>query len=188
MNVNSKKILEWSLVTLFIACLTGVIIKKGVMYEGPSVYAVETGLSNDSVPTQECIDSIYRSVELYEVPDTIIYSTIGKSRKGRALIPIENLPVRNLSYYEIIRKFGGDAVVLKRDVGDANSFPRCWSCFPRSVAEKCYSLGGDVQLYLIGISYRDASGDLLVLWVYNENEEVKILWGIRTNPACFNLI
>lgn len=184
----NKKILKWSLVTLFIACLTGVIIKKGVMYESPSVYAVGTASSNDSVPTQECIDSIYWTVELYEVPDTIIYSTIGKSRKGRALIPIDNLPVRNLSYYEIIRKFGGDAILQKRDITYADSFPLCWSCFPRSVAEKCYSLGCDVLIYLIEISYRDASGDSLVLWVYNENEEVKILWGIRTNPACFNLI
>ena len=186
MKANSKKILEWSIMAFFIACLIGVVIKKGVMYEGTSEYAVAATLSNDSVPQEESIDSIYRDVDLYEVPDTMIYRAVGKNGKYGTSISIENLPIRNLSYHEIIRKFGGDAILDKRDVISAKSFPRPWKSLPRSVAEKCYSLGEDVKIYLIEISYRDDSGDSLVLWVYNENEEVKILWGLRANYASFN--
>lgn len=128
----------------------------------------------------------YPYPELYEIPDTTIYSHAPVDiDSGFVIIPIENLPIRNYSFKQIMEQFGSEAMHFKAYENPAEDFPYQWSSLPRAVAEKCDNLGAKT-IYKYRIAYKD-SDDVLLLWVYEEDNDVKILWGLRTNPEEFNI-
>lgn len=115
--------------------------------------------------------------EFYEVSDTIIQTPAG----GIDAIPLQNLPVRNLSFGEIMQRFGSRAVVRKEAECYASGLPYIWSRFPRETAEKCAALGNK-QIYSIELQYDDGSDEILTLFVYESLNEIQILWGYRNYP------
>ena len=136
----------------------------------------------------EFVNKDYEMVtELYEIPDTIIYGPAPVNvDSGSIIIPFQNLPIRDMSYLEIIESLGKESVVQKGDWYPASSLPYQWSSYPRDVAEKCDSLG-EKQVYRVDLAYDDGSDDYLLLWVYEDNNDVQILWGLRANPMEFNI-
>ena len=138
-------------------------------------------------PEEFMTDDYYSYPELYEIPDTIIYGAAPVNvDSGSIIIPFQNLPIRDKSYLEIIDLFGPESVSLKGDWYPASSLPYQWSSYPRDVAEKCDSLG-EKQVYRVDLAYDDGSDDYLLLWVYEDNNDVQILWGLRANPMEFNI-
>ena len=130
----------------------------------------------------------YPKPVLYELTDTVIY--YGRAAQmGEDSLPViiylPNLPIRDLSYREIIDLFGTEAVDGKDDGYPAYSIPYFWDRFPRVIAEKCAKLD-EKYVYRVYIHYRDGSGDYLLLWVYEEDNDVKVLWGLRAHPTRFN--
>ena len=130
----------------------------------------------------------YPKPELYELTDTVIY--YGRAaRMGEDSLPkviyLPNLPIRDMSFREIIDQFGTKSVDGKDDGYPAYSISYYWNRFPRVVAEKCDELD-EKYVYRVYIRYQDGSGDFLLLWVYEEDNDVKVLWGLRANPTVFN--
>lgn len=120
----------------------------------------------------------YRRPELYEIPDTIIDGAAPDD--VYAEIPLQNLPIRDLSYREIIDLFGTESVEGKSYVMTANSFPSSWESFPRIIEEKCDSLSKK-NITEVRLRYNDGSRDYLILWVYEDDDDMQILWGVRVN-------
>ena len=132
----------------------------------------------------------YPKPVLYELTDTVIYYGRAAQRGEKDSLPtiifLPKLPVRGLSYREIVSRFGSDAIYFRLDEGPAYAFPYRWSRFPRIIAEKCKELD-EKTIYRTDIYYRDGTGDVLVLWIYEEEGDIRILWGMRVNPTGFNL-
>lgn len=124
----------------------------------------------------------YPPTILYEIQDTIITgpAPIYGENWDDYIIPLENLPIRNLSYRQILKEFGSDAVEYKGYGRVAEDVPDSFDRFPRRTAEKCHSLGRK-PIYYIHLSYKDGSKDTLILIVYLEDDEIKVLWGYRIN-------
>lgn len=120
----------------------------------------------------------YRRSELYEIPDTIIDGPAPD--EVDVIIPLQNLLIRDLLYREIIDLFSKDSVVGKRHGWPANSIPSSWKSFPRIIEEKCNSLG-EKYVTQVRLRYDDGSRDYLILWVYEDNDDMHILWGVRVN-------
>ena len=122
----------------------------------------------------------------YDYSDTIIDGPapdiVDYGYRNDVIIPLENLPVRNLSYRDIIRQFGNDALSMKMEHCEAEMLPYKWSIIPTEVVRKCESLGKR-ELFAVALDYDDNSDDKLVLLVYEEDEDVRILWGFRTKSV-----
>lgn len=129
-------------------------------------------------PEEFSYENCNRRSELYEIPDTIIDGPAPDDVD--VIIPLQNLPIRDLSYREIIDLFGKDSVVGKRHGWPANSIPSSWKSFPRIIEEKCNSLG-EKYVTQVRLRYDDSSRDYLILWVYEDNDDMHILWGVRVN-------
>ena len=107
MTNRTKKILKWILWSIFsivigipvLVCLIAIVYCE--IYE-PWKYA------------EEDKEASYPYPELYEIPDTIIYSHAPVDTDSESvIIPIENLPIRNYSFKQIIEQFGSDAMQFK---------------------------------------------------------------------------
>lgn len=169
MKANSKKILKRILLTILLTIFgipTLLCLVSGV------AETVRIARYKRKYPFGESIHT-----EFYEVSDTIIQTPVSIDD-----IPLQNLPVRDLSFGEIMQRFGSSAVCYKKAVCKAYQLPDFLELlrFPRETAEKCSALGNK-QVYEIELQYDDGSNDSLELFVYESLNEIQILWGYRAN-------
>lgn len=121
------------------------------------------------------------TIRIYRLKDTIFYSP---SENGK-FIHLFNLPERNMSFEQIMKKCGWDNLIYEEEfVGTVdNIYDDLGDSIPEQYIERLRPyLGKNVASYVMTFKYPDDSGDFLHLLVCKDNNKNVILWGLRV-PA-----
>ncbi len=115
----------------------------------------------------------------YEEKDTIIYGPSGDD----SWIPLNKLPIRDYSFERILREFGKENLISKKegDAYDVYSFIKTFrDSVPKMLYDRCMRYRNLETPYAeYKFRYPDGTRDYLLLQVFREGDRLKILWGYR---------
>lgn len=144
------------------------------------------GFRNGNQDSRVYITRFGDTLGIYKLKDTIIY---GPSANDD-VIHLYNLPEWDMSFEQIEQRCGRDNLLNEEEyVGLVdNLYDEFQDSIPEQIIERCHPyIGKHLSTYVMTFKYPDDSGDYLHLIVTKEDNNYKVLWGIRI-PAHFSYI
>lgn len=130
------------------------------------------------------LDYYGNPIKPYKELDTVYYGPA----KSNTKIPLSQLPIKNLSFKQILKEFGTDSLIIKTKGGamiEGDDKVRSLTSHSiDSIPEMLYNnckryIKSNYSYYEYVFSYHDGSNDYLQLFVIRDSSDIKILWGYR---------